>query len=126
MGAFKEIQIDRPHMAITTMGHRHRRTSPNNSRKPEVCIRRSRIVHKVDRGKGSFCYNVKHVTKISWQNIICRFGVPSAITIDNGKQFDSQQFREFCASVGTMVNFASRYHPLSNGVVERANGKISQ
>jgi transposase InsO family protein len=80
----------------------------------------------VVRGEGSFCYNIKHGTKIFRQNIICRFGVASGITVDNDKHFDSQQFREFCASVGTMVNFASRYHPLSNGVVERENGKISQ
>jgi transposase InsO family protein len=46
--------------------------------------------------------------------------------MDNGKQFDSQQFREFCASVGTKVNFASVYHPRSNNIVERANGKFLQ
>jgi ribonuclease HI len=43
---------------------------------------------------------------------------------DNGKQFDSQDFRDFCFSIGTKLAFASVYHPQSNGVVERANGKI--
>jgi transposase InsO family protein len=44
--------------------------------------------------------------------------------MDNGKQFDNQDFMEFCASISTRAVFASVYHPQSNGVVERANGKI--
>jgi hypothetical protein len=31
---------------------------------------------------------------------------------------------EFCCSIGTKPVFASVYHPQSNSVVERANGKI--
>ena len=64
------------------------------------------------------------IRKFFWQNIICRFKVPQEITIDNGKQFDSQLFREFCYSVGTKAIFASVYHPQSNGAVERANDII--
>lgn len=62
--------------------------------------------------------------KFLWQNIICRFGVPRQITLDNGTQFDSEEFREYCNSLGIQLYFASvRYHQ-SNGVVERANGII--
>jgi transposase InsO family protein len=57
-------------------------------------------------------------------SIVCRFGVPSELTVDNGKQFDSQDFKDFCFSSGTKLAFASVYHPQSNGVVEHANGKI--
>ena len=32
------------------------------------------------------------IRKFFWQNIICRFGVPKELTVDNGKQFDSQNF----------------------------------
>jgi transposase InsO family protein len=46
------------------------------------------------------------------------------LTVDNDKQFDNQYFRELCNSIGTKAVFASIYHPQSNGVVERANGKI--
>jgi hypothetical protein len=46
------------------------------------------------------------------------------LTIDNDKQFDNQYFREFCNSIVTKTVFASIYHPQSNSVVERANGKI--
>jgi transposase InsO family protein len=67
---------------------------------------------------------VKTAQKFFWQNIVCRFGVPSELTVDNDKQFDSQDFREFCSSIGTKPVFASVYHPQSNVVVEHANGKI--
>jgi transposase InsO family protein len=62
------------------------------------------------------------VRKFFWQQIICRFGVPKELTVDNGKQFDCQDFREYCRSIGTKPRFTSVYHPQSNRVVERANG----
>jgi hypothetical protein len=64
------------------------------------------------------------VQKFFWQNIICRFGVPKAITVDNGAQFDSEAFRTFCDKIKTNMHFASVRHPESNGLVERANGVI--
>jgi hypothetical protein len=66
----------------------------------------------------------KTTQKFFWQNIVCRFGVPSELTVDNGKQFDSQDFKDFYFSIGTKLAFASVYHPQSNGIVEHANGKI--
>jgi hypothetical protein len=66
----------------------------------------------------------KTAQKFFWQNIVCRFGVLSKLTVDDGKQFDSQDFREFCSSIGTKPVFASVYHPQSNDIVEHANGKI--
>jgi IS30 family transposase len=62
--------------------------------------------------------------KFLWENIICCFGVLRHITVDNGTQFDSQNFREYCESLGIQLCFASVKHPQSNGVVERANGII--
>jgi hypothetical protein len=64
------------------------------------------------------------VQKFFWQNIICRFGVPRAIIVDNGTQFDAEAFREFCDRIGTKIHFASVRHPESNELVERANGII--
>jgi hypothetical protein len=66
----------------------------------------------------------KTAQKFFWQNIVCRFRVPSELIVDNDKQFDSQDFRNFCLSIGTKPAFALVYHPQSNDVVERANGKI--
>jgi hypothetical protein len=64
------------------------------------------------------------VQKFFWQNIVCRFGVPKAITVDNGTQFDAKAFKDFCNQIGTKIHFASVRHPESNGLVERANGII--
>jgi hypothetical protein len=70
--------------------------------------------------------NIKAPTiqKFFWQNIVCRFGVPRELTVDNGKQFDCYTFKEYCKTLGTQAKFSSVYHPQSNGAVERANGLI--
>jgi hypothetical protein len=64
------------------------------------------------------------VQKFFWQNIVCCFGVPKAITVDNGTQFDAETFKTFCSQNGTKIHFALVRHPESNGLVERANGII--
>jgi hypothetical protein len=64
------------------------------------------------------------IQKFFWQNIICRFGFPKSITIDNGTLFDSETFKEFCNQVETNIHFTSVRHPESNGLVERENRKI--
>ena len=34
-----------------------------------------------------------------WRAIKCRFGIPRALVLDNGKQFDNTKFRDFCAKL---------------------------
>jgi hypothetical protein len=68
--------------------------------------------------------NSTSIRKFFWQNIICRYGIPRHITIDNAKYFDNAMFKDFCQQIGTKVAFGSVYHPQTNGVVERANGLI--
>ena len=64
------------------------------------------------------------VQRFFWQNIVCRFGVPRSMTVDNGTHFEAEAFQEFCRSIGTRLHFASVRHPQSNGAVEHANGEI--
>jgi transposase InsO family protein len=64
------------------------------------------------------------LTNFVWQRIICRFRVPSYITVDNGKQFDCTEFRNFCSELGIKLAFASINHLESNGAVKRANDLI--
>ena len=59
-----------------------------------------------------------------WQRIIYHFGVPSYITVDNGKQFDCTEFRNFYSELGIKLAFALVNHLERNGAVERANGLI--
>jgi hypothetical protein len=56
-----------------------------------------------------------------WQNIICHFGVPRKITVDNAKQFDCHIFKDFCHQMGVKAAFTSVYHPQSNRAAEKAN-----
>jgi hypothetical protein len=45
------------------------------------------------------------VQKFFWQNIVCRFGEPKAITVDNGTQFDAETFKVFCDRIVTIIHF---------------------
>jgi transposase InsO family protein len=56
-----------------------------------------------------------------WQNIICHFGVPKQIIVDNAKQFDCHIFKDFCCQMGVEVAFTSVYHPQSFEAVEKVN-----
>ena len=38
----------------------------------------------------------KDVTQFIWKNIVCRFGIPRSIVSNNGPQFDSRVYRDFC------------------------------
>jgi transposase InsO family protein len=58
------------------------------------------------------------------KSIVYRFGVPSRIITDNGTQFTSRIFQEYCEDIGTQLCFASVAHPRSNDQVERANAEI--
>ena len=71
--------------------------------------------------------NLDSSTAITFiRELTFRYGVPHSIITDNGSNFDSDEFRAFCASQGTRVDYASIAHPQSNGQAERANGLILQ
>lgn len=52
--------------------------------------------------------------------LFCRFGVPRQIVSDNGAQFTSHDFKNFCSQNGVKLAFTTPYHSRSNGLVERA------
>jgi hypothetical protein len=58
------------------------------------------------------------------KSIICRFGVPNHIITNNGTQFTSRIFQEYCEGTGTQLYFAFVAHPRSNVQAERANAEI--
>jgi transposase InsO family protein len=59
-------------------------------------------------------------------NIIHRFRVPNSIIPDNGTQFTSKKFLDFCEDHYIRVDWAAVAHPMMNGQVERANDMILQ
>jgi IS30 family transposase len=117
-------QANRPHIATSTLGLDivgPLSTTQGNLKFTFVAVE---YFTKWIEARAVSTITSKTAQKFFWQNIVCRFGVPSELTVDNGKQFDNQDFRDFCFSIGTKPVFASVYHPQSNGVVEHANDKI--
>ncbi|KAA3673841.1 uncharacterized protein DEA37_0012248 [Paragonimus westermani] len=51
--------------------------------------------------------------------LFSQFGVPESIVSDNGPQFTSMAFVNFCKAMGTQLIHTPVYHPQSNGQVER-------
>jgi transposase InsO family protein len=58
------------------------------------------------------------------KSIVFRFGVPHSIITDNGTNFTSKEFKNYCESLGIKLKFASVAYPKTNGQVEKANGLI--
>jgi hypothetical protein len=58
------------------------------------------------------------------KSIIFLFRVPHSIITDNGTNFTSKEFKNYCESMGIKLKFACVSHPKTNGQVENANGLI--
>ncbi len=54
------------------------------------------------------------------RRLFSQFGLPETIVSDNGTQFSSAEFQEFCRLNGIHHIRVSPYHPSSNGLAERA------
>jgi transposase InsO family protein len=59
-------------------------------------------------------------------DIIHRFKVPNCIITDNGTQFTSKRFLDFCDSHHICVLWSAVAHPKTNDQVERANDMVLQ
>ncbi|XP_065213313.1 uncharacterized protein K02A2.6-like [Planococcus citri] len=59
-------------------------------------------------------------------DIFARHGVPYSITSDNGAQFTSAVFKNFCLSYGIVSYTSPPYWPQANGEIERQNRSLSK
>jgi cleavage and polyadenylation specificity factor subunit 1 len=50
---------------------------------------------------------------------VARFGAPAKITTDQGRQFESNLFKELAAKIGAKKIRTNAYHPSANGKIER-------
>lgn len=55
---------------------------------------------------------------------VSRFGVPSTITTDQGRQFESNLWRQLMGLLGSHRIRTTAYHPCSNGLVERFHRQL--
>ena len=55
---------------------------------------------------------------------ISRFGVPSTIVTDRGRQFQSQLWTQLMSLLGSKHASSTAYHPQTNGMVERFHRQL--
>jgi transposase InsO family protein len=63
-------------------------------------------------------------TVVNIKSIVFRFGVPNSIITENGTNFTSKEFKNYCEGVDIKLNFPSIAHPQINGQVKKTNGLI--
>ena len=56
-----------------------------------------------------------------FQHIVCRFGMPMVIHLDQGREFENKVMQELCLLCGSHETRMTPYHPESDGLVERFN-----
>ena len=64
------------------------------------------------------------VKKFVWRNIVTRFAVLDPLVSNNGLQFNSKAFREFCSVLGNKNKYSTPAYPQSNGQAEATNKAI--
>ncbi|WZZ77688.1 hypothetical protein YC2023_098260 [Brassica napus] len=63
----------------------------------------------------------KEVRGFVWKNIICRHGLPYEIVTDNGSQFMSGKFKDFCSKWDIRLSPSTPRYPQGNGQAESSN-----
>ena len=64
------------------------------------------------------------VARVFVTHWVARFGAPSTITTDRGRQFESRLFHALASQLGTTRIRTTAYHPASNGLVERLHRQL--
>ena len=73
--------------------------------------------------------HLRDVTSIECANAflfhwVGRFGCPTQMTTDKGRQFTSYLWKEMCEFLGTKLSHTTAYHPTANGMVERVHRTV--
>ncbi|GKA35482.1 reverse transcriptase domain-containing protein [Tanacetum coccineum] len=68
----------------------------------------------------------KDVKKFVWDNIVCRFGLPRVIVMDNGTQFVNDPFKGWCESLNIKQMNTAVAHLQANGLLKRANESLME
>ena len=66
----------------------------------------------------------ENIRNFVWRSIICKFGIPRVLVLDNGKKFDNVSFWDFCSQLGIRNHYSSLAHPQANGQVEVMNRSL--
>jgi len=65
------------------------------------------------------------VTKVFVENVVCKFGTPLQLHSDQGRNFESDIFKQMFIYLGIDNTRITSFRPQSNGCVERFNRTLS-
>ena len=66
----------------------------------------------------------KDVVQFVWKTIVCWFGIPQSIVTDNGLQFDSRAYRNFCNKLEVKKLYSTSWYSQSNGQAKSSNKNL--
>jgi len=95
-------------------------------------VRQAVLVAALDDATRYLCWLEAFVTQdggvveTTFKKAVLRCGLPTAVFVDNGSQFVSQQFTNACAALGVMHLTAKPNSPESKGKVERVLGTLQR
>ncbi|RVW58548.1 Gag-Pol polyprotein [Vitis vinifera] len=116
----KDAETNFRSLALRTVGHGHSRSLPTAPAQKRFLLVATDYFSKWVEAEAYASIKDKDVTKFVWKNIICRFGIPQTIIADNGPQFDSIAFRNFCSE----LNIRNSYSTTAlSAKLEQAKGK---
>ncbi|RVW33061.1 Pol polyprotein [Vitis vinifera] len=119
--AISNVEISLRPMAFCTMGHGYSGPLPAAPAQKKFLLVATDYFSKWVEAEAYASIKDKDVTKFVWKNIVCRFGIPQTIIADNGPQFDSIAFRNFCSELNIRNSYSTPRYPQSNGQAEATN-----
>jgi len=70
--------------------------------------------------------NAQEIAYVLYNEFICRYGAPTSMVSDRGKNFMSKLVSALCELFHIKRYFTSAYHPQTNATVERANSTLAK
>ena len=93
-------------------------------RRESLLSNNDRQIHSVARGDSTSEYDRRNRGKAFVTHWVARFGVPSKVTTDQGRQFDSELFKRIFETLGIDHLRTTPYHPQANGQIERVHRQL--
>ena len=66
------------------------------------------------------------ITKAIYKRLICRYGCPTKVLSDQGRNFEASAFKKLCDKFGIQKLRSAAFYPHGNGFAERTIGSVKQ